>query len=82
MHVLIGLAITAAIRKDLEQGIAVNESILQILGDLREVEPSAAFLEVVVLVNLAEVVLERGDEVRDTALVETTLAPEQRFGYT
>jgi tetratricopeptide (TPR) repeat protein len=82
VHVLIGLALTAAIRADREQAVTVNEAILEILGDLREVEPSAAFLEGVVLVNLAEVVLKRGDEERATALVETALAHQQRFGFT
>ena len=80
-HVLIGHALAAAIRKDFAQATRIDEAALAILRRLGDSDSSAAPLESVVLVNMAELALDQNDDERATRLAEVALAHQRRFGF-
>lgn len=82
VHALIGVALTAGIRRDTAQATSLNQTILGILRELEEDEPSAPALESVILVNWAALLLDCGDDDRAQQLVETALPHQRRFGFT
>ena len=80
-YILIGLAHTAAIRRDFEQAAALNERALAILRPLKESDSRAAHLECLTFLYLANVVVEFDDDVRATELANAALAHSRRFGW-
>ncbi len=82
VHALIGLALTASIRQDLDLAMTRYEQILAVLRDLSDSEPSAAHVERLIIVNLAWMALEQGDDERATRLAEDGLAHQREHGFT
>jgi hypothetical protein len=81
-HVLIGLALDAAVCRDFERAIALSEDVLTILRELRAIEPSAASIESSILNNLADIAFNQGDDARAARLAEEALAQQRHFGFT
>jgi hypothetical protein len=82
VHALIGLALSAALRGDTAQATELNQSILDLLRDLEEVEPSAPAIASMILVNWAELMLDSGNTDHARQLVETALQHQQQHGFT
>ena len=82
VHALIGLALTAASRRDTALATTLNQTILEILRDLEAVAPSAPALASVILVNWAALMLEDGNFERAMQLVQEALLHQRHFGFT
>jgi predicted ATPase len=81
VHALIGLALTAAIRQDTAQATMLNQTILELLRDLDETEPSASAIASIILVNWAELLRECGETEGARQLVEEALGQQRLLGF-
>jgi len=80
-YTLVGLALTASVRRDFTQAAALNRRALAILQPLKDVDPRAAHLECLTFLYLASVVVEFGDDAGATELAMAALAHSRRHHW-